>query len=99
MLHTFRIRRMPLESGEMPVLQVLLLTRSDVVAVRLAAIETTFNVVTALREEFLQLLPETLPFLAELLEDSERAVEARAQDVVKLLESLSEEDLAEYLQP
>jgi len=43
------------------------------------------------------LLPETLPQLAELLEDADVAVEARAQEVVAALEELSGEKLDEYL--
>jgi hypothetical protein len=40
---------------------------------------------------------QTLPFLSELLEDPDSAVEARAQDIVKLLEEVSGEKLDEYL--
>jgi U3 small nucleolar RNA-associated protein 10 len=79
--------------------QVLMVTRSETAAVRLAAVEAVHALATALKEEFLQLLPETLPFLSELMEDSDRAVEARTHDVIKLLERLSEEDLGEYLRP
>lgn len=43
------------------------------------------------------LLPETLPFLAELLEDAEAGVEARAAGLLRALEELSGESLAEYL--
>jgi U3 small nucleolar RNA-associated protein 10 len=75
------------------------LTRKDTATVRLAAAEVVYNLVDCLKEEFLPLLPETLPFLSELIEDSDRAVEARAQDIIKLLETLSEEDLSEYLRP
>ena len=40
---------------------------------------------------------QTLPFLSELIEDPDTAVESRAQDVVKLLEEVSGEKLDEYL--
>jgi len=50
-----------------------------------------------LSEEYLALLPETLPFLSELLEDAELAVEARTQRLVRHLETLSGESLAQYL--
>ena len=50
-----------------------------------------------LSEEYLALLPETLPFLAELLEDAEQPVEARAAAVVRQLEALSGESLEQYL--
>ena len=80
-------------------LQVLLVARSEEPRCRLAAIECTYNVVARLREEFLGLLPESLPFLSELLEDSDSAVLARAKDLVKLLEELSDENLDDYLKP
>ena len=76
-----------------------MLTREECTPLRLAATETVYNLAAALKEEFLQLLPETLPFLSELMEDSDRAIEARTQDTIKLLEGLSEEDLGEYLRP
>ena len=77
--------------------RVLMLTRAEDGATRLAAIEIVYNLVATLREEYLPMLPETLPFLSELREDSVRAVEARTIDTIKLLEQLSEEDLGEYL--
>ena len=80
-------------------LQVLLVARSEDARCRLAAIECTYNVVARLREEFLGLLPESLPFLSELLEDSDSAVLARSRDLVRLLEELSDENLEEYLKP
>ena len=40
---------------------------------------------------------QTIPFIAELLEDSEHAVEARAQHLVALLEEISGEKLDQYL--
>ncbi len=55
------------------------------------------QLVGRLSEEYLALLPETLPFLAELLEDAELAVEARAQALVRQLEQLSGESLEQYL--
>lgn len=41
--------------------------------------------------------PQTIPFVAELLEDPEHAVEARAQQLVALLEEISGEKLDQYL--
>ena len=64
---------------------------------RLAALEVVSQLVAALREEYLVLLPETIPFLAELVEDSEPAVEARAQQVVAALEEVSGEKLDQYM--
>lgn len=77
--------------------QALMQTRSPVARTRLLGLEVTAQLVTRLREEFLVLLPESLPFLAEVLEDVEVAVEARAKEVVTQLEELSGESLQQYL--
>ena len=50
-----------------------------------------------LREEFLVLLPETLPFLSELMEDPVEAVEAACQATLAQLAELSGENLQEML--
>ena len=42
-------------------------------------------------------LTQTIPFIAELMEDSEHAVEARAQQLVAILEEVSGEKLDAYL--
>ena len=49
-------------------------------------------------DEYLLLLPECLPFLSELMEDSHRDVVAAASDAIKFIEELSGEKLDEYLQ-
>jgi hypothetical protein len=43
------------------------------------------------------MLPEAIPFLAELLEDTDQRVEARAQEVVKLLEGVAGESLDPFM--
>lgn len=50
-----------------------------------------------LKEEYLPFVPESIPFLSELLEDPEQEVEKRAQELVKELESLTGESLEPYL--
>ncbi len=72
-------------------------TRNPSPRVRLLGLEVTVQLVNRLREEFLVLLPESLPFLSELVEDVELAVEARAKELVKQLEELSGESLEQYL--
>lgn len=76
-----------------------MLTRSEAAGTRLAAVEAAFNLATRLRTDIVALLPETLPFLSELLEDSAAAVAARNGELVALLEDISGEDLQEYLRP
>lgn len=77
--------------------QSLMVTRSGSAASRLAGLEVLAQLVAHLNEEFISLIPETIPFLAELVEDSEAVVEARAQEVVKLLEEASGEKLDQYM--
>lgn len=53
--------------------------------------------VSRLAEEYLVMLPEAIPFLAELLEDTTYEVEARAQALVKQLEGIAGESLDPYM--
>lgn len=76
---------------------VLMATRSPELRTRVAALEAAAALANALQEEYLPLLPEALPFLAELLEDGQHEVEARAAATLRALEALSGEDLKEYL--
>jgi len=76
---------------------VLMATRAGELRTRLAALEGVAALANALQEEYLVLLPEALPFLAELLEDGQHEVEARAASTLRALETLSGEDLQEYL--
>lgn len=76
---------------------ILMKTRATEARNRLAALQSTYALANALQEEYLPLLPEALPFLAELLEDPEPEIEAAATTTVKMLEELSGEDLKEYL--
>ncbi|GIL74166.1 hypothetical protein Vretimale_4805 [Volvox reticuliferus] len=75
----------------------LMLTRNSLPRVRALALEAVAQLVDRLREEYLVLLPEALPFLSELLEDTDAAVAARVREVVALLEEISGEKLDEYL--
>ncbi len=71
-------------------------SRSEKVRARLLALRVVKLLAEQLKEEFLVLLPETLPFLAELLEDADLNVVANTQGVIKNLEDLSGENLAQY---
>lgn len=78
-------------------LQTLMATRSPVLQERLRAIAAVDGLIGRMREEYLLLLPEALPFLAELLEDPEHQVASATQQLVKKLEDLSGESLEQYL--
>ncbi|XP_021761936.1 uncharacterized protein At3g06530-like [Chenopodium quinoa] len=76
--------------------EVLMQTRSEMVRSRLLGLRIIKYLVENLKEEYLVLLAETIPFLAELLEDVELPVKTLAQEILKELESLSGENLQEY---
>ena len=77
--------------------QVLLSSRSKASSTKLAAIAVILALALELKEDYLNMLPEALPFVAELLEDLEPSVQSAAQSLLKQLEGLAGEDLNEYL--
>jgi U3 small nucleolar RNA-associated protein 10 len=80
--------------------QVLLTTRSSAAPIRFAGLKVVEAFYQRLGEEFLPLLPETVPFLAELMEDSAMEVEQLCQEVIALINKyLPEgESIASYFQ-
>lgn len=72
-------------------------SRSDRPAVRTSALVCVEALFSKLAEEYLVLLPETIPFLAELMEDDDIEVEALVKKLVKRIEDLSGEKLTNYL--
>jgi len=68
------------------------------VSERLRAVAAVEGLVGRMREEYLLLLPETIPFVAELLEDPDHHVRVITQRLIKTLEELSGESLEQYLQ-
>ena len=76
---------------------VLLATRSDLARPERLGIAVVAKLVEVLAEEYLVLLPETLPFLAELMEDVDEQTEAAARQLVTTLSQLADEDVAELL--
>ena len=77
--------------------QVLLETRSPINAVKLVAIRVIRECFERMAQEYLPLLPDVIPFLADLLEDEDAEVEKMAQELRHQLESLSGEELTSYL--
>nr|XP_033335070.1 HEAT repeat-containing protein 1 [Megalopta genalis]XP_033335071.1 HEAT repeat-containing protein 1 [Megalopta genalis] len=78
------------------VYQTLLKTRHAKPYVRSAALNALVEIVRKLGEDFMPLLPETIPFLAELLEDEDEATEKCAQNAVRTLEDILGEPLQKY---
>eukprot|EP01018_Ginkgo_biloba_P013781 Gb_31975 [translate_table: standard] len=77
--------------------EVLMHTRSEKVRARMLGLRVVKYLLEHLKEEYLVLLPETIPFLGELLEDSELEIVIQAQEILKSMEDLSGESLSQYL--
>ncbi|XP_063979468.1 HEAT repeat-containing protein 1 [Diachasmimorpha longicaudata] len=78
------------------VYQVLLKTRHTKSHVRSSALSALIEIARKLGEDFMPLLPETVPFLAELLEDEDENTEKIAQNAVRTLEDILGEPLQKY---
>ncbi|EZA62705.1 HEAT repeat-containing protein [Ooceraea biroi] len=78
------------------VYQILLKTRHAKPYVRSTALNALVEIARKLGEDFMPLLPETVPFLAELLEDEDEATEKCAQNAVRTLEEILGEPLQKY---
>jgi hypothetical protein len=73
-------------------------TRSESPLVRYAALRVFQEFFTRVGEEYIVMLPESLPFLRELMEDDTAEVEVLCQEVIKQIEEVSGENLESYLQ-
>lgn len=76
--------------------QILLKTRHSTPMVRMVSLEAVCAVARKLGEGFLPLLPETVPFLAELLEDEEESIETACRRAVQDLEQVLGEPIQKY---
>ena len=72
--------------------------RSDNASIRLAAVQCQFSLTERLGEEWLALLPEMLPFISELQEDDDEAVEHETQRWIARIEEVLGESLNPMLQ-
>ncbi|XP_071288515.1 HEAT repeat-containing protein 1 [Agelaius tricolor] len=76
--------------------QILLKTRHSSPKVRFAALLALIEVAQKLKENYLVLLPESIPFLAELMEDECEEVEQQCQKTIQQLEVILGEPLQSY---
>ena len=72
-------------------------TRSESHVERRRALEVVKKLVDRLGEEYVMLLPEAMPFLAEVLEDPELHIQNETRALLRSLEELTGESLEEYL--
>ncbi|CAH8356699.1 unnamed protein product [Eruca vesicaria subsp. sativa] len=77
--------------------EVLMQTRSEKLRARMLSLRSVKQMMDNLKEEYLVLLAETIPFLGELLEDVDLSVKSLSQDIITQLEVMSGEDLAQHL--
>ncbi|KAI0235015.1 HEAT repeat-containing protein 1 [Lamellibrachia satsuma] len=76
--------------------QILLKTRHNLPKVRFAALKTIEDLAQKLGDEYMSLVPETIPFLAELMEDESEEVEQLCQQVIASMEDVLGESLQKY---
>uniref|UniRef100_A0A673YET4 HEAT repeat-containing protein 1 n=1 Tax=Salmo trutta TaxID=8032 RepID=A0A673YET4_SALTR len=76
--------------------QILLKTRHSSSKVRFSALLMLLELASKLRENYMVLLPETIPFLAELMEDECEEVEHQVQKVIHEMETILGEPLQSY---
>ncbi|KAJ3185328.1 HEAT repeat-containing protein 1 [Gaertneriomyces sp. JEL0708] len=76
--------------------QVLLRTRDERAEVRIIALKALQELYAKLGEEMLILFPETIPFLAELMEDDNADVEKLCQDVCAQIQQYIGEPIQQY---
>ncbi|KAL5263147.1 hypothetical protein ACHWQZ_G008532 [Mnemiopsis leidyi] len=77
--------------------QLLNLSKSLLPAVRQNVVAVYKEFVVKLGQDYSVLLPDSLPFIAELLEDSDPIVEERTHLVVKAIEDITGESIDQYL--
>uniref|UniRef100_A0A2K5CHK8 HEAT repeat-containing protein 1 n=1 Tax=Aotus nancymaae TaxID=37293 RepID=A0A2K5CHK8_AOTNA len=76
--------------------QILLKTRDSSPKIRFAALITVLALAEKLKENYIVLLPESIPFLAELMEDECEEVEHQCQKTIQQLETVLGEPLQSY---
>ncbi|XP_015910084.2 HEAT repeat-containing protein 1 [Parasteatoda tepidariorum] len=76
--------------------QILLKTRHSSARVRFSAIQVVREVVRVMGDSYLVLLPESIPFLAEVMEDESSEVEQECQSVILEMEKILGEPIRKY---
>ncbi|CAG4972998.1 unnamed protein product [Colias eurytheme] len=76
--------------------QVLLKTRHNDAELRLTALDCFVAMASQLGSNWLPLLAESVPFLAELLEDGDQRIETATKNAIRTLEQILGEPLEKY---
>ena len=72
-------------------------TRSENWETKLAVLQVIEHMFDKMRERYLVILNDTIPFISELLEDENERVEQVAKRIVNRIENLTGESITEYL--
>jgi len=78
-------------------LSLLMQTRSENWQSRLGALSIVEHMFEIMRERYLIILNDTIPFISEALEDENEEVESTAKRIVNQIEQLTGESINEYL--
>lgn len=78
-------------------LSLLMQTRSENWQSRLGALSIVEHMFDIMRERYLIILNDTIPFISESLEDENEEVESTAKRIVNQIEQLTGESINEYL--
>lgn len=76
--------------------QIMLKARHRLPEVRSICIDTTLAVAERLGENFLPLLPDSIPFLAELMEDEQEEIEQKTRKAIQQMEKHVNEPIESY---
>lgn len=76
---------------------LLMKTRSEQWETRLAVLQVIDHLFDKMRERYLVILNDTIPFVSELLEDENEKVELAAKTIVNRIEQLTGESIEDYL--
>ena len=76
---------------------ILMKTRSEQWQTRQGALLVIEHLFETMRERYLVVLNDTIPFLSELLEDENEMVETAAKKIVSRVEQMTGESINDYL--
>lgn len=76
--------------------QIMLKARHRLPEVRSICIDATLAVAEKLGENFLPLLPDSIPFLAELMEDEQEDIEQKTRKAIQQMEKYVNEPIESY---
>lgn len=76
---------------------ILLKTRSEEKFIRLAIVNVLTNIIEYLKDRYVVLINDLLPFLNEMLDDVDVEIEKNCKNIVLQLEKISGENIREYI--